>query len=257
MNEKFLGYLVCFIMTVSLTACGGLGSDTPKSMPPGEWDYIALGDSVCWSYPEILAEQIEADYEGVTVTFRGGVKGGQTAKDMLGKMQTSEPYREYIRNAELITIMIPMGGCREALITYEGGGDCGGEENEDCLRACIEEYKADTDEIFAELVKLRDPSEGLIRAHDLYQFHTSSLLDRGKFEVVNGYWLEANAHVVSVAESYGIPVANVYQAFMGDDGRTPPEGNGLLSPDMIHQTSTGAELIADLILELGYELAVP
>ena len=79
----------------------------------------------------------------------------------------------------------------------------------------------------------------------------------GTFEVINSYWQEGNAHVHATAESYGIPIANVYDAFMGPDGIQPPEQNGLVAADMIHTQPQGQQIIADLLFELGYELAAP
>jgi hypothetical protein len=183
--------------------------------------------------------------------------GGQSSSELVEYLQTDETVREEIRNAELITFFIPFRGCKEAMIGYAEGADCGGEDNQDCLRDWLAIYKEDTNAIFAELVSLRSPSEALLRTHDVYQFYTTFLHEKNKFDVINGYWRAANAHVLATAEKYDIPVAHVYDAFMGEDGRQPPEDNGLVSRDMIHPLAKGAQLLADLLHDLGYELAAP
>ena len=228
------------------------------TMPPGEWDYIVLGDSITLDYPELIKTVIEADYEGaVTITILDRHIGGQSSSKLLDELLNDERLRREIRGAELITFLVPVGVCQRAWVVYEHGGNCGGDDNEDCLRDCLATFKADVTAIFAELVSLRSPSEALIRVHDVYQFGTSRSQVNGTFDVLNSYWLEGNSHVHATAAIYGIPVANVYDAFMGADGRQPPEEQGLVQADMIHTTPEGQQLIADLLLEFGYELAEP
>jgi lysophospholipase L1-like esterase len=114
---------------------------------------------------------------------------------------------------------------------------------------------ADTDGIIAEIVALRSPSEALIRMQDTWQLKVRETQESGNFEILNGYWRKANAHVMEVATSYDIPVARVYDAFMGDDGMQDPRDQGLLRPDGIHPNPEGSTLVAELFRELGYEYA--
>lgn len=256
-KNKLLLFVGLIILS-SLSACNTTESDVNATMEPGKWEYIVLGDSITSFYPKILKAQIEADFNGdVTIWVINRLRGGQTSSELLEFLQTDERLREEIQEAELITFYIPFGGCSDAMSTYTDGGVCGGEDNQDCVRECLDIYKADTTAIFAELVSLRSPSEALIRTHDIYQFYTSLIQEEKKFEVINSYWREANAHVHATAEKFDIPVANVYDAFMGEDGVQPPEENGLVVSDMVHTTLQGAQLIADLLHELGYELAKP
>ena len=256
--NKALKFLALIMSLTAVTACAMPGMSATATMPPGDWDYVVLGDSTTLGFPELLKEGIEADYNGeVTITIENWYMGEQTSSQMLRALLTTEPLREDIRNAELITIMIPFGGMSGALQMYENGGACGGEDNQDCLRESLAKYKSDTQAIFAELVNLHSPSDALIRTQDLWQFYSSKSQEMGIFEVVNSYWLEANAAVHAAAESYGIPVVNAYDAFMGEDGIQPPEENGLVVMDMIHTTQEGRQLLADLYRDLGYELTMP
>ena len=267
MKIVFFGVLIFLVTLVACTAAEpAIEPITPTAtepvvvatLPPGEWDYLVLGDSLSLGYPELLKAAIEADFEGaVTVKITNRYLGGQTSSEMLERLQTRDVLREQIRNADLITFFVPVGVCKRALIIYDIGGDCGGDDNQDCLRECVATYKSDATAIFAELVSLRSPSEALIWAHDVYQMGTSQFLESGTLDVINGYWREMNAHVHATAENYGIPVARVYDAFMGADGLQPPEEHGLVQVDMLHTEPAGQRLIADLLLEFGYELAAP
>ena len=254
--KKILVPLMIFIVLTAATSCAPTKPSANATMPPGEWDYVVLGDSITTGYPEIYAALIEEDYDGaVSITIKDWHIGGQTSSQLLQNIQTNEQMREDIRNAELITIEIPWAGCRGALALSMSSTSCGGDDDQDCLRNCLAIYESDTTAIYAELVNLRSPSEALIRAHDVYLFHTSSAQTYGAFDVINSYWLKGNAHVHATAESYGIPVADVYDAFMGEDGMQAPEENGLVGTDKIHTTFKGQHLIAELLHNLGYELA--
>lgn len=254
--KKALVLLAILIFLTTVTACTAAKTLENATMPSGEWDYVVLGDSITTGYPEMYKALIEEDYDGeVTITIKDRHVGGQTSSQLLQNLKTNEQLREDIRNAELITIEIPWAGCRGALALSLSSTSCGGEDEQDCLRNCLATYESDTTAIYAELVSLCSPSEELIRAHDVYLFHTSTAQEVGAFDVISSYWLQGNAHVHATAENYGIPVANIYEAFMGEDGMQAPEENGLVMSDKIHTTFEGQHLIAELLHQLGYELA--
>jgi lysophospholipase L1-like esterase len=257
MMKKIFTLLMILIFLAAATACAAEKSPQSATMPPGEWDYVVLGDSITTGYPEMYKTLIEEDYDGaVSITIKDWHIGGQTSSQLLQNIKTNEKMREDIRNAELITIEIPWAGCRGALALSLSSSSCGGEDDQDCLRHCLATYESDTTAIYAELVNLRSPTDALIRAHDVYLFHTSTAQEVGAFDVVSSYWQEGNAFVQTTAKSYGIPVANVYDAFMGEDGLPAPEENGLVGTDKIHTTFEGQHLIAELLHELGYERAL-
>lgn len=112
-----------------------------------------------------------------------------------------------------------------------------------------------TDGIIAEIVSLRRPSDALIRMQDTWQIKVKETKASGSFEMFRAYWRRANAHVIEVATSHDIPVARVYDAFMGQDGIADPRDQGLVGSDGLHPTSDGSTLMAELFRELGYEYA--
>jgi lysophospholipase L1-like esterase len=220
------------------------------------WTYVALGDSVTWGMIPLYAEMLEEDL-GVTVIVQDRTVGGDHSSQLLERLRTSNWLRKELGEADVITIEIPWNVFENPCLAFLNGspGACGGSDNQDCLREALETYKADTDAIIAEIVSLRSPSEALIRMQDTYQFNVRQSKAEGAFETINKYWREANAHVKEVAEYYHIPVARVYDAFMGEDGSDDPQDKGLIH-DGFHTSPEGAALMAELFRDLGYEYAV-
>jgi lysophospholipase L1-like esterase len=219
------------------------------------WTYVALGDSVTWGMIPLYAEMLEEDL-GVTVIVQDRTASGDHSSRLLERLRTSNWLRKELREADVITIEIPWNAFEDPCLAYLNGspGACGGSDNQDCLREALETYMADTDAIIAEIVSLRGPSEALIRIQDTYQFHVGQSKAEGAFETINRYWREANAHVIEVAENYHIPVARVYDAFMGEEGVEDPQARGLIH-DGRHTSPEGAALMAELFRDLGYEYA--
>ena len=282
--KKLTLFLLATFLTLVMSGCGAGPSPTATSVPPtptpvppmptpiptdtplpptataaapepgAEWDYVALGDSATWGMVSRYAAMLEQDL-GVKVRVHDRTRGSDHSSRLLERLRTDSELRRELGEAEVITFEIPWNVFQRPAITFEIGspGDCGGAENQDCLREALETYKADTDAIIAEIVSLRSPSEALIRTQDTYQFRVRESKEAGTFEVINRYWRDANAHVIEVATRYHIPVARVYDAFMGINGTEDPRDKGLMVVDGFHTTSEGATLMAELFRELGYE----
>jgi hypothetical protein len=262
-GKKQLSHMIGMtLVTLLMVACSTpqpspTATPTPTSAEEiAEWDYVAMGESITFGMVAHYAEMLEQDL-GVTIDLHDWQVPGEHSSSLLERLRTNEQLRRDLREAEVITFLIPLGVIAGPMQTFELGdpGACGGVDNQDCLREAFATYIADTDEIIAEIVSLRSPSEALIRIQDTWQLKVRETKESGSFDIFNGYWREANAHVIEVATSYDIPVARVYDAFMGEDGIEDPRDEGLLGPDGIHPTSEGMTLMAELFRELGYEYA--
>lgn len=95
----------------------------------------------------------------------------------------------------------------------------------------------------------------MIRALDVYQLHVEDSLASGTLHIVNPYLQETQEYLEETAAKYGIPVAQVYDEFMGSDGTDDPQDRGLVSTDQRHPTKDGAQLIAEMLHDLGYDYA--
>ncbi len=225
-----------------------------------EWNYVALGDSVtfCPDNQALInqyAKMLEQDL-GVKVNLRNWTLPGDHSSRLLERLRTNPELRQAMRDADVITFEIPWNVVEKPCQIFLGiiPGNCGGADNQECLRTAFETYKVDTGAIMAEIVSLRSPSEALIRTMDTYQFVVKETKDTGTFDVINRFWRDANLHVLEQAARYNIPAARVYDAFMGTNGTEDPMEKNLVS-DGFHPTPEGAILIAELLRELGYGFA--
>ena len=82
--------------------------------------------------------------------------------------------------------------------------------------------------------------------------NTGFKLETGTLDISNPYWKAGMDYVEESAARYGIPVAQVYDEFMGAGGTDDPYVKGLLLDDQLHPNADGAALIADLLDQLGY-----
>jgi hypothetical protein len=222
-----------------------------------EWDYVALGESITVGMTNRYAEILEQDL-GVTILLHDWQVPNAHSSTLLEKLRTNEQLRQDLREAEVITLDIPLGVIASAMRTFafEEPGGCGGVDNQDCIREAFSIYMTDTDEIIAEIVSLRMPSEALIRVMDTWQLKVRETKESGSFGMYNQHWREANAHIFEVATRCGIPVARIYDAFMGVDGIEDPRELGLVGSDGLHPTRDGSALMAELFRNLGYDYAL-
>jgi hypothetical protein len=249
---------LALVVAVALAAgaCGEDGAVVEKPLV-----YVAMGDSlgntpdepegVIWQY----AERLEAHF-GQEVDLRNRVVGGVHSTEMLERLRTSESLRADLSEADVVTTDIPIAWFVEPLKTVSGWqgrdpADCGGEDGQDCLRDALAAYKADTDAIIDEIVTICD-GDVLIRLYDNFMINTGYKLETGTLDVSNPYWQAAMDYVSESAGRYGIPVAQVYDEFMGSSGTDDPYVKGLLLDDQLHPNAIGAALIADLLDDLGY-----
>jgi lysophospholipase L1-like esterase len=204
--------------------------------------------------PDRYAEMMEQDL-GVTVIVHSNTVSSDHSSRLLERLRTDTTLRRDLREAEVITLEIPFNILGRPITTYMSSPSaCGGADNQDCLREALEVFKADIEGIITEIISLRSPSEALVRTQDLYAFNVTEQKEAAAFDVTGAYWREANAHITEVASAHGIPVAQVYDAFMGRGGAEDPRDRGLVS-DGFHTTPKGAALLAECFHELGYEYA--
>ncbi len=216
-----------------------------------------MGDCQVFRLMPRYAAHLERDL-GVKVKMHDWARGELGSRRLLENLRTDPELRRDIGEAEVVIFNIGPTAFLNPANTYSFGspGACGGTDNQDCLREALKEYKADTDAIIAEIVSLRSPSEALIRTMDSHEFMAQDWKAAGAFDVINTYKQDANEHVIQVANEHYIPVARVYAAFRGPNGDEDPVDKGYVY-DGLHPTEEGADLVAELFRELGYEYAPP
>lgn len=224
---------------------------------------VAFGDSLV-SYPSadravigVYASMVEQEF-GVPVDVRNHAVWGSSPGALLNALGGEEVQTD-LAEADVVLLEIPMGDSAWPFPTAVGWqgrdpADCGGGDHQQCLRDYLAEHKADVEAILAAITDVCDPSETLIRALDSYQMQIEDQIALGSLHITNPYWQEAQNFLDETAATYGIPVAQVYDEFMGPDGTDDPQERGLVMGDQRHPTAAGAELIAEMIRDLGYEL---
>jgi hypothetical protein len=242
-------------------------SSSTVSSEPEESDlesplvYVVMGDSGAFTPPEPdglmwqYAERLERHF-GVEVEIRNHAEGSIHSATMLDRLQNDDELRADLADADVVTTDIPIAVWIEPLMTVGGVGgrdpaDCGGDDGQQCLRDALEQYKEDTDAIIDELIGITQ-DDALIRLYDVYMINTGYKLETGTLDISNPNWKAGMDHVEESAARYGIPVAQVYDAFMGPDGTDDPYVKGLLDDDQLHPNADGAALMADLLDDLGY-----
>jgi hypothetical protein len=222
--------------------------------------YVAMGDSLAFTpdretgvifrYAEMLSGRFDAD-----VDLRNHTEGAIHSSELLDRLRTNERLRSDLAEADVVTLDVPINVWVEPLLIWRDPdpAECGGEDNQQCLADALDLYRSDTDAIIDEITALCDPDEVLIRLYDNYVLNPGYKLEHGTIDVINSYWKAGMDHVELSAARYGIPVAQVYDAFMGPDGTDDPYLKGLLDEDQLHPSADGAALIADLLDDLGYD----
>lgn len=275
------------VLTVMLVATGGVigcGSDDPAVLDPdpttaptparteptrlepgdGPLVYVAMGNSLLFSpHPggvmRLYRSMLEEEF-GVAVEFRDRTHGGQRTDNFLDRLRNDVGLRRDLAEADVVLMVIPndeWGVAAPIALGVEGhdASECGGDDGLQCFRETITDYEAMVDEIFVELTTLVDTSETLVRITDFYVFTPGDDdQDDRMIERLGPLWHEAQEHVAATAARYGLPVARVYDDFMGPSGTEHPETKGLVAGDGFHPTEAGAERMAQLVHDLGYEL---
>ena len=252
--------LLVALVLVIVASCSSQGTELEVS--EGPLVYVPMGNSLVFlptgsSVMDRYAEMLSEDF-GVEVDVRDRTVGGQRTDDFLFRLRNSDALRDDLADADVITFLVPNDQWSEALMTFSGSegrdpADCGGDDGHQCLRDMVADYTGLVGEIFAELMTIVDPAEQVVIVQDCYQLHTERRTDTT--ESLYPYWRDAEAHLRQTAASYDIPVAGVWDDFMGTDGAVPDlVTEGLIQSDGIHPTAEGAQRIADLYHDLGYDL---
>lgn len=165
--------------------------------------------------------------------------------------------RSDLPEADVVMFVVSFDEWAEPWITFSGEGgrdpaDCGGYDGQQCLRDMMPEHTELVDQIFAELMSIVDPTKQLIMVRDFYQLHTDR--QTGTAELLYPYFDEINDYTEEVAGQYGMPIALVWDDFMGTNGEIQNLVEaGLVQADGVHPTDEGATRIANLYRDLGYQ----
>jgi lysophospholipase L1-like esterase len=199
---------------------------------------VALGDSLAAGvgarrvYVDRYAEHLRSD-TGAQVRVVNLSLSGQTSPQLLSALRNDPSIRRALAGAEVVTFNIGINDLGQAGRSYENGS-CGGANNEECLRAAVEEVEENRDAIIEVILSLRSTDETIIRTAGLGY---TPRVD-GVFEP---YLDEVNRHIAASAAENSIPRAEIH---LGGEG---------MSSDGVHPNDEGYGVIAKRLREFGYE----
>jgi lysophospholipase L1-like esterase len=227
-------------------------------------ELVLYGDSMLTFPPnrgaiDAYVEMLEEDF-GVHVNMRLPGMGPCCSPPVIAEYLTTDRAKSELEGADVVIIESPVSGLAYWVATVAGfegldPADCGGDDDQQCLRDSLAEYKDGVEEIFSLLTEAVDPSETLIRAVDGYALMVEDQTAAGTLQMTNPYWQEAQEFFAETAAKYGIPTASMFAEFNGPDGTDDPQDRGLIATDRVHPNEAGALLIAELIHDLGYDFA--
>lgn len=239
-----------------LVGCGGSGGSS-GSGGSTQWQYTALGDSLAvgvldsqGGYVRRYRNDITAD-TGVTVMLIDLGVNGAHSSDLLSSLQNDSNLRSDVSSSQVVTWDIGGDDLLHAINLFQNG-QCGGTDNQDCLRAAVTSFIPNWDAIVKQILALRDKNKTIIRTMDIYNPFVARLMVQGTFNTVEPYLDQVNQHIASSAQANGIPMAQVHLAFNGPNGDEDPVVKGLITADGIHPNDNGHEAIANALRVLGY-----
>lgn len=262
--RHLLVFIVAAVLALAVSAGTQVEAQPPDGVPGGgggggggtSWDYAALGDSLATGvgalqgYVPRYADHLEQD-NAVSVDLTNLGQNGWTSSDLLDALQNSRRFRQTVSGGEVVTWNIGGNDLMDARDDYKAG-TCGGDDNQDCLRATVATFKSNWDAIIVEILSLRSTSDTIIRTMDIYNPYVNEDKADGDFEVLKPYIDDVNNHIATTATNNNIPYAQVYLAFNGPNGDEDPEDKGYLSLDGVHPNDTGHAVIAQLLRDLAY-----
>ncbi|MEN8235803.1 MAG: hypothetical protein ABFR89_12885 [Actinomycetota bacterium] len=252
--------------TTTTTAATSSTTTTPTTAAESSEDplvLVAFGDSLInhanadLPLIGVYADMLEEEF-GVPLDVRDFSRWSSSPTDLLTALDT-ERVQTGLSEADVVLLEIPQA--EQAIFMTATGwqgrdpADCGGDDNQQCLRDYVTANKASVEEIFARITAICDPAETLIRSLTMYQMDVEARKPEDALDVTIPYFTEAQENLEVIAAGYGIPVADVYHEFMGPDGTNDPRDRELLLVDQRHPSEKGAKLIAGMLDDLGYDYA--
>ena len=125
--------------------------------------------------------------------------------------------------------------------------------DEECAAASAEEYRPQYESLFSQIVAMRDGKPTIFRTINRYNDWIGwqqGNLTPDQDQLTKVFIDEWNTMLCAAAEENGFPCVDIYTAFNGPDGLTP--SGELLAGDYTHPSDKGNEVIAGVLVDMGY-----
>jgi len=250
---------------------------TPALADLKEWDLLIISDSSNWSVGPYYAKLIEADLN-VKVNLHDCLIGTLSILHILQTLQSEgtlssfacqKPLTDHVKEAEVMVlfgndigsdISVGMTACMEGSYANKNKLPEFEAYKSNLLTSCAPEkhatYKTNLGLVIDEIYKLREGRPLILRMTDLYIPVHASYKAYYMDEVCTACLSSFADAIRQAAAEHGVPVADTMAGFNGKDYMSDPVEAGYIGPDGIHISDKGAQYIASLLQQTGYEYLV-
>lgn len=254
--------IIAVIFAISVFLAGCKATELPQGQN-AVWHLVIIGDSSLWGVGEAYAAQIEENV-GVKVVLEDFALSGQSAGEVLDVLQTGESSNFQLQKlpvalskADIVVMFVnpidsiipenplDMDGCFAGMVPKS------------CNPAAYDRWMSDLKAIWAKTLELRKGKPTVLRATDLYSPLVSSWAKHDVFEACNECWVNMSNATRSAAEAYNIPFLSRYDVMNGASHTEDLVEKGYIRSDGEHLSEFGAEYVAELLAQMGYEPVTP
>jgi len=270
----FLAFIfIMVLLSGCATAFTPVSPATETSVPTlTPWSLVVVGDSIaynspmacpdCYGFVDWYAADI-TEATGHPVNVQNFSKLGIGIDGLLEDLETNTSRRDALANADIIIVGIAHNDTAWNRDDDPCDGPSGdnpdwSKYNASCAAEAAETFRQKFENVFTQIVALRDGKPTIFRTINAYNFWNSQPgLDISP-EAMNAARdvLDAwNAMICKAAQENGFTCANIYNAFNGADGLTPSPD--LIAKGNIHPSDKGNEVIARVLTDLGFAPLAP
>jgi lysophospholipase L1-like esterase len=278
--EKLIGSVIlAFVfLTVLLSGCAPTSTPVPPATEtaipsPPPWSLVVVGDSIpynnslacpgCTSFADRYAAAISKDTGHPVKVENLSSFIGLKIDGLLERLKDDLYMRHALANADIIVV----GIAHNDTAWLRDDDPCDGSNsdkpdwskyNATCAAAAAEIFRPKFESVYAQIVALREGKLTIFRTINRYNdwigWPDVALPPEATnaSRVVIDAW---SAMVCETAQANGFICADIYHAFNGSDGLTP--AGDLLCKDYTHPSDKGNEVIARVLIDLGYAPLVP
>lgn len=263
--------VVALLLSALLAAAivAGVGRPYRPMIVDNHWDVLSIGDAFADSrgWPGVVAESMAADL-GIEVTAASLTCLGDCGNTAgpLDRIRASGLIQDDIRKADVILVQPQPGWVVTPTLRTYFAGECGGDDNRDCLRGAIADYRTYTGELLDELYALSGrgtvirviPTDAYVIRHwnpsgafggDIDPAFELNDADPAAFTVVIDWFKGLMEAGMDAAAARCIPVWDANAYFSGADYRHAPSPSYF---DGFALNAVGERIVADRVLGLGY-----
>ena len=251
--------VLALITAGSLAAAGCGGSDGANETTAGEitestWDVVILGHSFVADVAEPYAEHV-AEANDVEVVLHNEWRPDLSVKslsEVLAADLETFGWVDLVREAEVVVYHAnPFGLIPEGQIEHCGTG--GGTIKESHCDGEWDAYRAALEQIAVDIKRLRDGQPTIIRTIQVYSPGVGKWEEAGVYDDCMACDTYAREAEQAAADAQGVLIASAWDEFNGPDHTEDPVEKGYIADDGYHPSAEGAQAIADLLHDLGYE----